>query len=96
MNEKEFKCPKCGSDMKVFINKLLCRNLSCREVLIIDDLVDIIFQEHQAKKELVEALEDSLNNLESKLQYAKNNAMRRWWNIENNLLRDILNKYKGE
>jgi hypothetical protein len=56
--------------------------------------IDIIFQERQAKKELVEALEDALNDLERKLQYAKNNAMRRWWNIENNLLRDILNKHK--
>jgi hypothetical protein len=63
--EKELKCPKCGFDMKVFINKLLCRNLSCREILTIDDLVDIIIKERQAKKELI----DGLIKLKNKMCY---------------------------
>ncbi len=58
MTEKEFKCPKCGSDMKECIPYLKCRNLWCRHILYVEDLIKIIFQERQAKKELVEALEE--------------------------------------
>jgi hypothetical protein len=26
----EPSCPKCGSDMKEFVTRFICRNLSCR------------------------------------------------------------------
>ena len=51
-------------------------------------------QERQAKQELLEAYTCIVKDMESRIKYAKNEAMKRWWELEIKMHKQLIDKYQ--